>query len=91
MRLIGMITFLDSLCEGRSTAVMDFRIASDWFQSVREYFQQEVMTGRYDGSEIMISVFEYKGSEGIFGRPENFEFDSDNLVQSLSIMNPYYV
>lgn len=94
MKLIGMITFLDSAeRENRQTAVMSFGIAADWFKSVKEFMTQEVMTGNYDGTEIMISVFQYDGpaSQFDFVPESEFHYDSTNLVESYSIMNPYWV
>lgn len=92
-KFIGAIAFLDSKKEDRRTAVMDFEIAAEWFNSVKEFFAQEVMTGNYDGTEVLVNVYEYGGKKGIYSSISSAEFivDTDNLVVSKSIMNPYYV
>lgn len=88
MRFFGAIAFLDSTREDRVTAVTNFEVISDWYQSVKEFFPQEVMSGDYDGTEIMISVYEYRGHDGVI---TEFDYDSDRLVGHMTIRNPYYV
>lgn len=94
MKFIGVITFLESAekeNDSRETAVMPFDVAADWFQSVTEFHKQAVMVGDYDGTEVLINVFQYNGSVDFYGRPDHPEFDSDMLIHSVSIPNPYYV
>lgn len=86
MRFFGAIAFLDSTREDRVTAVTNFEVISDWYQSVKDFFLQEVMSGDYDGTEITISVYEYRGHDGVITR---FDYDSDRLVGHTTIRNPY--
>lgn len=90
MKLVGAIAFLDSMTkENRTTTVMPFDVASDWFQSVREFYRPMVMTGDYDGTEILVTMYEYKGKLGYYSPVDDFDF-TGAVVHSMSIMNPYY-
>lgn len=81
MNFVGFISFLDSTKEDRRTTVVEFAVIADWFISVTEFYRQEVMTGDYDGTEILINVFEFD---------QLGQYESDKLVETVSIMNPYY-
>lgn len=82
MKFFGVIEFLDSPTrEGRQTNSADFETIGDWHSSVVEYFTQEVNCGDYDGTEILVNVYVTSGGQ----------MDTDNLVSSKSILNPYYV
>lgn len=88
MQFIGAIAFLDSAERtDRVTNVMQFEVMTDWFTSVRDYFQEEVRTGFYDGSEILVTVYQFEGNRPV----TDFDYDSERVIDSLSIMNPYYV
>lgn len=91
MKFIGAIAFLDTVNhENRDTTVMNFDVASDWFASVKEHWTQAVMTGAFDGTEVLINVYQYDGSAKYFERVENEEYTQAIVVKSHSIMNPYY-
>lgn len=83
---IGAIVFDGSLeHEDRLTKTMDFAVAGDWRASVVDYFTQECNGGHYDGTEILISVFSWAGE----GEPALTDLDSDSLIFSTLIVNPY--
>lgn len=90
MKFIGAIAFLDSTREDRQTKVMSFMIGADWFNSVRSYFLHETNAGNYDGTEILVNLYEYKGDAEVFAEGE-IDYDSSLLIESSSIKNPYYV
>lgn len=77
-KYIGQIEFVGSSKLGRTTLVMEFGLMLDWFKSVVEFHKGEVMTGHYNGTEVVISVFE-ASNDGY----------SDRLLETVSIMNPY--
>lgn len=76
-KFVGAIAFLDSDVPDRITKPGEFEVISDWFISVRDYFTQEVITGNYDGTAVLITV--YKGTA----------YDGE-VMGSLVIANPYY-
>lgn len=89
MKFFGAIEFLDSPTrEGRQTNPTDFETIGDWNASVVEYFTQEVNCQEYDGSEILINVYALAPGET---EVTYFDINSDQLVSSKSIRNPYYV
>jgi hypothetical protein len=91
-KFVGAIAFLDSESgkEGRLTLVMSFGLAAEWVASVKEYYTQEVMSGNYDGSEVLVTVYEYVGQADVYERATFWNYDT-NVVGSLSINNPYYI
>lgn len=90
-KFIGAIAFLDSEKEDRRTAVMTFEIMTDWFQSVLEFHRQAVKLGDFDGTEILVNVYEYSGTHKPFEGVHPYMFDSQDLIHSESIRNPYHV
>ena len=96
-KYVGVISFTDSPTkenDSRVTNVMSFRVASDWLQSVEEFYRPMVAAGDYDGSEIMISVFYYAGDKPEFVSLDEDEYsfmETDSLVQDVRIRNPFYV
>ena len=89
MKFVGFIAFLDSEKEDRQTTVMDFAIAADWYISVTDFFQQMVMTGEYDGTEVLVNLHQYFGPAEPFQPSYDAVFDSDTLERTISIKNPY--
>lgn len=80
MQYYGIIEFADSdTRESRETLITNFSTISDWWQSVREYFRQEVMNGHYDGSAIAICVFQ-----------QETETTISTCIEKVVINNPYY-
>lgn len=77
-KYVGQIEFIGSSRLSRTTAVMEFGVMVDWFKSVVEYHRPMVNVGDYDGTEIVISVFEHIP-----------DMDCDRLLDMVSIMNPY--
>lgn len=56
MNFIGFVTFNGSNAQSRETLPATFDVISDWYQSVVEYYKQEVITGNYDGYHVTVSV-----------------------------------
>lgn len=76
MKFTGCLTFDGANVEGRSTNAASFPVISDWYQSVVDYYRQEVMTGNYDGFAVIVTIL----------NSETYE-----EVHSLTIENPWRI
>ena len=65
---IGAIAFLDSAeRENRITVPMGFIQMADWLDYVIEFYKGEVMGRYYDGTEILISVYQHNPDNPVSG------------------------
>lgn len=91
MKFVGAIVFGESTThEDRVTKIMPFDVAGEWFQTVTDFFKQAAYVGDYDGQYILINVYSYRGARGLYSLADTSKFDSDTLVQSIEIRNPYW-
>lgn len=85
LAFVGTITFCGSYVrQDRATNVMTFDVMVDWMKSCADHFEQMVVAGDYDGSEIFIDVYEYQGglvSDSIYTnlRVDQFVIDNDQF------------
>jgi hypothetical protein len=88
MKFIGVIAFLDSVeRQNRITTQMSFEVMVDWVSSVIEFYRQDVRTGEFDGTEILVQVYEFNPERN--SDIENWDYDSDDIMDSIIIPNPY--
>jgi len=84
LRFIGRLDFPYSQKADRLTAPMSFETMCDWASSVDEFFRQAIAAGDYDGTEVIVRIYEY--TEGTVH--ENLT--KGKLIDSNVIDNPDY-
>lgn len=91
-KYFGVVEFLGSEeRESRTTSVMDFELTAEWLRVTEETYRDVIMSGQYDGYEIVVLVYEYCGDEGKFGPVVGWDVDSEKVLVRKEFMNPYAV